>query len=228
MGFFSKLFGKKKKEESKQESVKKEEVKIMGKKLSDEDIRQLASEFNLKFAHIKAIFLVEAGGKSGFLAEDPQIPVTLQEGHIFYKYLKQKGKDVDTIAKNYPTICYPKWTKAYYKKGKAEYERYLLAKKIDEECAMMSTSWGMGQVMGFNYKAAGYDCLKDFVDSMYCSEKDQLLAMCRFIKSNTKMYNALKNEDWATFARLYNGSGYAANKYDEKLKKAFDTYKNIQ
>ena len=85
-----------------------------------------------------------------------------------------------------------------------------------------------GNKTDFNYKAAGYDCLKDFVDSMYCSEKDQLLAMCRFIKSNSKMYNALKNEDWAGFARLYNGSGYAANKYDEKLKKAFDTYKNIQ
>ena len=226
MGLFSWLFGKK--ENNVQPVVKKEEEKPVNKKLTDNDIRSLAAEFGLKFAHIKAIFIVEAGGKSGFLADSPDIPVTLEEGHIFYKYLKQKGMDADAIAKSYPTICYPKWTKAYYKKGKAEYERYLLAARIDEECAMMATSWGMGQVMGFNYKAAGYNSVKTFVNSMYTSEKDQLLAMCRFIQSNKKMYEALVNEDWAKFARLYNGPDYTLNKYDQKLKKAFDTYKNIK
>ncbi len=226
MGLFSWLFGKKK--DTVQPIIEKEEEKPVNKKLTDNDIRDIAANFGLKFAHIKAIFVVEAGGKSGFLAEDPNIPVTLEEGHIFYKYLKQKGRDVDAIARNYPTICYPRWTKAYYKKGKAEYERYLLAAKIDEECAMLATSWGMGQIMGFNYKAAGYTSLNMFVSAMYTSERDQLLAMCKFIKSNTKMYNALKTEDWATFAKLYNGPDYATNKYDQKLKKAFDTYKNIE
>ena len=59
---------------------------------------------------------------------------------------------------------------------------------------------------------------------MYESELNQLLAMCRFIKSNPAMYEALKKEDWAKFARLYNGPGYAANQYDKKLKEAFDLY----
>ena len=226
MGLFNWLFGKK--ENNVQPAIEKEEELQVSKKLTDNDIRNLAAQFGLKFAHIKAIFVVEAGGKSGFLADSPDIPVTLEEGHIFYKYLKQKGMDADTITKNYPTICYPRWTKAYYKKGKAEYERYLLAARIDEECAMLATSWGMGQVMGFNYKAAGYSNVKQFVNSMYASEKDQLLAMCNFIKSNSKMYNALKAEDWAGFARLYNGPGYEANKYDQKLKKAFDMYKNVE
>ena len=226
MGLFNWLF--RKKENTVQQIIEKEEEKAMSKKLTDNDIRSIAAEFGLKFAHIKAIFVVEAGGKSGFLADLPDIPVTLEEGHIFYKYLKQKGADAEAIARNYPTICYPRWTKAYYKKGKAEYERYLLAAKIDEECAMMATSWGMGQIMGFNYKAAGYSNIKHFVNAMYVSEKEQLLAMCNFIKSNKTMYNALVNEDWAKFAKLYNGPDYAVNKYDQKLKKAYDTYKNIE
>ena len=225
MGFFSKLFGKKE-EKPKQEPVKpKEEEKIMGQKLTNQDIEAIALEFGLDKAHVMAIFTVEAGGKSGFLKENPFIPVTLEEGHIFYKYAKQHGKDVADICKRYPTICYPKWTKAYYKTGLAEYNRYLLAKEIDEEAANLATSWGMGQVMGFNYEAAGYSDLSSFIQAMYESEKCQLLAVCRFIKSNTKMYKALKEEDWATFAKLYNGPGYAANKYDEKLKKAYEKYK---
>lgn len=223
MGFFSKLFERKEKQK---EKVAAEEVNVLGQKLADGDFDKIAAEFGLKPAHIRAIFTVEAGGKSGFLADSPEIPVTLEEGHIFYKYLKQKGLDAANIAKNYPTICYAKWTKEFYKKGINEYSRYLLAKEIDEECAMLATSWGMGQLMGFNYASAGYKSIKEFVDAMYESEYNQLRAMCKFISSNKNMYKALQNEDWAKFARLYNGSGYATNKYDEKLKKAFEKYNN--
>ncbi len=36
--------------------------------------------------------------------------------------------------------------------------------------------------------------------------------------------NALKNKDWGTFARLYNGPAYAQNKYDIKLAEAYQKY----
>lgn len=225
MGFFSKLFGSKKKKEV---TVNKVEEKKMGVKLADSDFDKIAVEFGLKPAHIRAIFTVEAGGKSGFLTDNPEIPVTLEEGHIFYKYLKQKGRDAVELAKIYPTICYPKWTKEFYKKGLNEYSRYLLAKDVDEECAMLATSWGMGQLMGFNYASAGYKNVKSFVEAMYESEYNQLMAMCKFIQSNKSMYEALKTENWAKFAKLYNGSGYAANKYDEKLKKAFEKWNKTE
>ena len=223
MGFFSKLFGKNKKE-SKQDNIKEEEKK-MGQVLTQKDFKEIASEFELEEALVRAIFVVEAGGKSGFLKEDPKIPVTLEEGHVFYKYAKAHGKDVEDLCNRYPTICYPKWTKLYYKKGLEEYNRYLLAKQVDEEAAMLATSWGLGQIMGFNYKLAGWPTIKSFVQAMYESEKCQLLAVCRFIKSNNTMYNALRNKDWATFARLYNGPSYTVNKYDEKLKNAYEKYK---
>ena len=218
MSIFSWLFGKK--------ETKKKEV-TMGKKLTDSDFNMIALDFELKPAYVRAIFKVEAGGKSGFLKDDPKIPVTLEEGHIFYKYLKEKGYDVEDMCLKYGNICYQKWTKIHYRTGLKEYDRYLQAKKIDEECAMLATSWGLGQIMGFNYKAAGYNTVQDFVNAMYESEKNQLLAMCRFIKSNKAMYTALKNEDWAKFAKLYNGPGYAVNQYDKKLKEAFDLYNKV-
>ena len=211
---------------SKQPTSKPEpkvEVKSMSKFITEDDFKELASQFNIETAALKAIFKVEAGGKSGFLKEDLNIPVTLEEGHIFYKYLQNKHKNAAEIAKTHPTICYKSWTKQYYKTGLNEYKRYLEAKEIDEECAMMATSWGMGQCMGFNYKACGYNSVEEFVDAMYISERNQLLAMCNFIKSNTKMYKALQNKDFNTFASIYNGPGQVEY-YGSKLKQAYNSY----
>ena len=204
-----------------------EEKPVMNKFLSDQDFKDLGIEFGIEPACIRAIFKVEAGGKSGFLQADPSKPVTLEEGHIFYKYGKQKGLDVNSLCISYPTICYKSWTKQYYKTGLAEYARYELAASVNQEVAMLATSWGCGQVMGFNYKACGYNTVKAFVNDMYLSEKLQLRAMCMFIKSNTKMFNALKAKDWKTFASCYNGPSYASNKYDSKLAKAYEDYSKI-
>ena len=199
------------------------EVKPMPKFITEQDFEELSQQFNIEKAALKTIFKVEAGGKSGFLKEDPNIPVTLEEGHIFYKYLQNKHKNAAEIAKNNPTICYKSWTKQYYKTGLNEYNRYLKAAEIDEECAMLATSWGMGQCMGFNYKACGYNSVKEFVNAMYISEKNQLLAMCNFIKSNNKMYKALQNKDFNTFASIYNGPGQVEY-YGSKLKQAYNSY----
>jgi len=38
------------------------------------------------------------------------------------------------------------------------------------------------------------------------------------------MAEALRKKDWATFARRYNGPGYAKNSYDTKLKSAYDRF----
>lgn len=34
----------------------------------------------------------------------------------------------------------------------------------------------------------------------------------------------LKNKDWAAFAKGYNGPEYAVNKYDVKMKDAYERY----
>ena len=229
MGFLSfilNLFKTNKPEpsEEKQQPEPEKEVEEVSKFITENDFIELANKYGIEVAALKAIFTVEAGGKSGFLKEDPNVPVTLEEGHIFYKYMQEKHKNAAEIAKNYPTICYKSWTKQYYKTGLNEYKRYLLAKSLDEECAMMATSWGMGQCMGFNYKACGYNSVKDFVNAMYESERKQLEAMCNFIKSNNKMYTALKNKDFKTFASIYNGPGQV-DYYGSKLEQAYKKHK---
>ena len=59
--------------------------------------------------------------------------------------------------------------------------------------------------------------------AMYRSEASQLDAMIRFIRVNG-LLDDLKRKDWASFARAYNGSGYAKNQYDKKLAAAYRKY----
>ena len=95
---------------------------------------------------------------------------------------------------------------------------------IDGDAALNSASWGRFQIMGFNHSACGYKTVIGFVRAMYESEGKQLDAFVAFLKSS-KLASALREKRWADFARGYNGSGYAANKYDEKLKIAYEKFK---
>lgn len=73
-------------------------------KLTNEMIVALANDLGLEPALLKAVQLVEAAGRDGFLIDGrPQI---LFEGHIMYKEIKNKfGLDKSVAAqKNYPTI----------------------------------------------------------------------------------------------------------------------------
>jgi hypothetical protein len=77
--------------------------------------------------------------------------------------------------------------------------------------------------MGFNYEVAGYSDVESFVKAMCESEGKQLLAMMNFVKHNG-LGKHLRNHDWASFAYGYNGEGYRANRYDEKLAEAYAYY----
>ena len=77
--------------------------------------------------------------------------------------------------------------------------------------------------MGFNYAICGYPSIEEFVKSV-SDPYGQLNAFIGFIKATPKIIVALSNKDWATVAKLYNGSGYAENQYDIKLKNAYNKY----
>ena len=163
----------------------------------------------------KAVKNVETGGRGGFVGEGK--PAILFEGHIFWQQLKKRGIDPKEKVVGNEDILYRKWTKKYYLGGIDEYNRLNKAKKIDEEAALASASWGIFQVMGFNFEDGGYSSVREFVDAMCKSEDEQVIAAARFICKNNGMKKALINKDWATFASLYNGPKYYENKYDEKL-----------
>jgi hypothetical protein len=77
--------------------------------------------------------------------------------------------------------------------------------------------------MGYHYESLGYPFIEAFIIDMYKSEANHLQAFGRFLNANN-LLKPLKDKDWAKFAKGYNGPGYSQNKYDLKLKNAFDKY----
>ena len=117
-------------------------------------------------------------------------------------------------------FLYSKWEKGRYKGGMGEYDRLEQARKIYLEAADSSASWGMFQIMGFNYTACGEKNVESFVATMHESELKQLILAARFIRQ-AGILPALQTKNWAEFARRYNGPVYAQNGYDKKLVGAY-------
>ena len=192
-------------------------------RLTDARIAEIARENGIHPAALLAVKLVESGTRSGFLSSGrPQI---LFEGHVFYKYLKANVKSLNMtqLCAQYPNIVYPKWDKSKYLWGEKEWTRLEKAREINVKYANYAASWGMFQVMGFNDKRCGCQSVNEFVKCMSSSQEQQLMLTLNFLKSSG-LIEPLKNRQWATFAKGYNGAGYAQNKYHLKLQAAYNNY----
>jgi len=147
----------------------------------------------------------------------------------FYKILQKLGEKFTKgkYDSSYPSISYSKWTrKHYYRNGELEVTKRLnVAKKLDKNAALKSASWGKFQIMGANHNLVGYSSAEEMVTFLEESEDNHVIVFGKFVMANKTMHKALKKKDWATFARLYNGSGYKVNKYDEKMEKAYNEFK---
>ena len=193
----------------------------MPDKLNDNDFQEAAQLLNCDVPAIKAVAEVESSG-DGFLS-DGRVKI-LFEGHKFFKYTK------GAYAQTHPTICYPKWTKAFYAKGPnadvrgaGELARLAEAIALDRTAALKSASYGKFQIMGFNFESCGFQTVDDFYAVMQVSEGERLKAFCKFIETNS-LDLSLRKHQWAKLAAGYNGPSYKDNKYDEKLAVAFAKY----
>ena len=183
----------------------------MSKLLSSQDVVRCAGTLNVPVAALRAVIAVESAGV-GFC--DRERPRILFEGHIFHR-LTDGAFDAAR-----PDLSYARWTKRHYRGGRGEYERLRGAIELDADAALLSCSWGLGQVMGFNHGVCGFGHVDGFVDAMAESEGRQLDAMAGFLEAGG-LDEPLRAQDWSAFARAYNGPGYKANAYDEALARAF-------
>jgi hypothetical protein len=79
---------------------------------------------------------------------------------------------------------------------------------IDPVSAMESTSIGLPQIMGFNFKQAGYGSVNEMWDDFKKGEANQIEALCRFIVNNKKLLSAVRVRSWDIVATIYNGKGF--------------------
>jgi hypothetical protein len=179
-------------------------------KLTPSDFSRIAKAYDIPESRLRAVAEVEARG-SGY--DSTGRLIALYECHIAYRYTK--GATRDKLVK--AGIAYPKWKRDY---PKTSYDRIDLCSSIaGEEVAAMSTSWGLGQCMGFNHSMLGFSDALAMVKWLAISEANQLEGIIKFAKAKG-ILQALKDGKWRVFAQGYNGDGYEANNYHTKLETA--------
>ncbi len=171
--------------------------------LTNEDFKEAAELIGGPWTRLKALNKVESNGKPN---------AKLFEPHIFYRELEKRGFKTALRQAVRDRVAHEDWKGIPYRSS-----QFAKALKINRRCALLSTSWGQFQIMGFNYAICGYSSVEEFVSDMQTSTEAQLKAVCKFIMSNKAMHKAYLERDWHSFARRYNGKLYYKNDYHNKL-----------
>jgi hypothetical protein len=181
--------------------------------LTAADYAQAAANLKCEVAAIQAVADVESGGRCGFDAKNR--PVILYERSIFSRLTKH------AYDKTHPDISGPHAKGEYPSGSEAKYLELERAYRLSPDAALESASWGAFQILGENYKAAGFDSVGSYVAAMCESVQRHLNAFVQFILADPRLQKALQSKDWKTFARIYNGPNYAKYEYDIKVANAY-------
>jgi hypothetical protein len=174
--------------------------------LSSEGVAKAANALSVHPAEIWTVLTVETSGCGYLFDRRPQI---LYERHKFHGHTKGKYSEHSDISHPSPG--------GYGRHGASQYTRLARAIALDRKAALLSASWGLGQIMGSNFSHAGFKNVESMVETMLHSEDEQLAATAAFLGHKDGLLPAMQSHDWATFARKYNGPNYAINKYDVRL-----------
>lgn len=115
-----------------------------------------------------------------------------------------------------------------------EWEAFSNAFSINKKSAMLSTSIGLGQIMGLHYHRLGYPSVDAMWDDAKSGIEAQVRQLVGYIDGSPDLQLAIKLHDWKRVARLYNGKNYMQISrkygrvpYDLAMRDAYKKYKNI-
>jgi hypothetical protein len=182
------------------------QFKKKGLPMTAEGMLKVCDMLDVGEPEIWAVLTVETRG-FGFLSD--RRPQILFERHIFSK---QTNRQFDS---SHPGISNRR--PGGYKGGSREYDRLEEAMRLDEEATLKSASWGLAQMMGFNFALAGYDSVRDMINAFVDNEDAHLESMGNFILARSNCRRGIQRQDWATFAACYNGPNFRINDYDNRL-----------
>lgn len=170
---------------------------------------------------LQAILEVESGGDP-FDAKGRLI--ILPEKHVFNRELPQNLRGRAQAL----GLAVRRWSRSNYGGlgGKGDDRRWARLRamvNLHETAGFRSASYGGPQIMGFNHQAVGYPTVTQFVEAMAADEESQVEAFVRFLES-VGLAEALRQRDFRTVARRYNGSGQVA-RYAAMMERAYQRIK---
>jgi LysM repeat protein len=200
-----------------------------GEKITRHDYEKAAQELGCEINVIKAIDMIESGGRSGY--DSKSRPLILFERHIFSKrsghYYDKTNPDLSSKISYKPKkkgcqVSKSELETNYYSGSSDEnYMRLAKAYTLDKNAALQACSWGRFQILGDNFKSCSYPSVVAFVAAQVKNEIGQLQAFIEYIKTN-KMQKYLKEKNWGKIAEGYNGKNYRKFNYDKRIKRAYE------
>jgi hypothetical protein len=195
-------------------------------------LEEVAASLGCAPSGLAAILRIESSGH-GFAADGRCI--VRFENHIFHS---QWGKSNEELfKKHFKFDAHQSWTghqwrpdegewRSCHTSQEQEWETLEFARSLAEEGALNSASYGIGQIMGFNHAAAGFNSVKEMVDHMNGSIRPQLEGIFGFVQRNHTCLEGLRSKDYVKFATGYNGSGKAAE-YGGEIAGAAAAYERV-
>lgn len=182
-----------------------------------QEIGRIAREAGIDPAALLAVAEVETGLRAHTEIGGRREPLIRFEGHYFDRLLTGERQ---ALARRLG-LASPRAGAVANPASQAERWRMLeRAAGIDRKAALESASWGLGQVMGAHWAWLGYAGVEALVAEVRSGAAGQARLMALYIVK-AGLAEALRARDWAAFARGYNGPGYRASRYDEKIAAAF-------
>lgn len=152
--------------------------------------------------HFMQAVILQESARQGFGEEGKAL--IAYEGHWFSQLT------AGAYDKKYPSISFPRFRMPrkgedhpYNATQEQRWGLLLFAATIDYEAAVQATSFGLFQIMGFNYNLCGCDSPAQFVEAMHVSEQRQFQLFLTFIKEFDCL-EPLQKGDPLAFALRYN------------------------
>lgn len=177
-------------------------------------------------AKLAAIIEVESAGIVFWNVRGDLRPSLRPEGHYFYRLTQGATRDKAVAAGlASPRYLAVKVPNSYV----ATYDMFQRMCDIDRNAAIMSCSWGIGQVMGEYWHRLGYETIDAFLAAQNTLE-GQIDCLLRELKADN-LDRALAEagfsaDSWRPFAKGYNGVAYARLGYHIKIARAYGSYFN--
>ena len=184
------------------------------------ELEDAARELRVEPASLAAVASIESALRDAAFVDGRAEPLIRFEGHYFDRRLTGSRRVQARLA----GLASPVAGKVPNPASQAaRWDILTRAAAIDRKAAFESTSWGLGQVMGAHWAWLGYRDVDALVADARSGAAGQLRLMTLYIET-AGLADALRNHDWARFARGYNGPGYRANRYDAKLAAAYSSF----
>ena len=219
-----------------------------GADLTKSDIEAAAKDLKCDPGLIYAIAKQESAASSFAKLGNRIVPKILYERHKFRDLTRPSKHAQSPYEEKYRDICGPQYIRVRKnKEGKlihiktgaviaeddaygldtaAQYKRLCKAYLLDQSAALQACSWGKFQIMGFNYKAAGFNDVKAFTKALSRSDAEHMKAFLKFAKSNKILLNGLREKNFEKIAAGHNGDNWRSinPEYASNIEKFYKEY----